>query len=251
MNPGHMNPDRWVQARDILEAALDREPTHREEFVVSACHGDEALFKEVHALLDSLETAPEFMERGPGVAASLDPPPAAIDGLEGRILGPYKLLHRVGSGGMGSVYAAARRDKSFNKIVAIKLIKPGMDSEEVLRRFRNEQQVLAGLEHPNIARLLDGGSTPEGSPYLVMEFVEGTPIDHYCDAHKLSVPERLVLFRSVCAAVQYAHQNLVIHRDLKPRNILVTPQGVAKLLDFGIAKLLRPGYSGDAAFSRT
>src|SRR6266446_8814788 len=139
---------------------------------------------------------------------------------------------------MGAVYLAARADQAFQKEVAIKLIKRGQGSEDVIRRFRNERQILAGLSHPNITRLLDGGTTEDGLPYFVMEFIEGRPINEYCDQRRLSTNDRLLLFLKVCSAVQYAHQNLIVHRDLKPRNIMVTPEGEPKLLDFGIAKIL-------------
>ncbi len=160
-----------------------------------------------------------------------------------RRIGPYKLIRELGRGGMGTVWLAARADEQFEKRVALKVVRAS-DSEEVLRFFRRERQILAGLEHPNIARLLDGGTTDEGLPYFVMEHVEGVPIDRYCDEHKLSVPERLRLFEGVCSAVQHAHRSLVVHRDLKPGNILVTEDGTPKLLDFGIAKLLNPGVAG-------
>ncbi|HEY3586917.1 MAG TPA: serine/threonine-protein kinase [Myxococcaceae bacterium] len=160
-----------------------------------------------------------------------------------RRIGPYKLIRELGRGGMGTVWLAARADEQFEKRVALKVVRAS-DSEEVLRFFRRERQILAGLEHPNIARLLDGGTTDDGLPYFVMEHVEGVPIDRYCDEHKLSVPERLRLFEGVCSAVQHAHRSLVVHRDLKPGNILVTDEGIPKLLDFGIAKLLNPGVAG-------
>jgi serine/threonine protein kinase len=141
---------------------------------------------------------------------------------------------------MGAVYLAARADDQFKKRVAVKLLRRGLDSEDILRRFRHERQILASLDHPNIARLLDGGMTDDGLPYFVMEYIEGTPLDRYCDERRLSTTERLKLFRQVCAAVYHAHQNLIVHRDLKPSNILVTKDGEPKLLDFGIAKLLNP-----------
>src|SRR5207244_2137916 len=156
------------------------------------------------------------------------PPEAA---LAGRRLGPYQVIHRIGQGGMAAVYLAIRADDQYKKRVAIKLIPAGLDSEELLRRFRNERQTLAALDHPNIVKLLDGGATEDGLPYLVMDYVEGTPINEYCDAHRLSTTERLELFRKVCTAVSYAHQRLVIHRDLKPANILVSAEGTPKLLD--------------------
>jgi eukaryotic-like serine/threonine-protein kinase len=165
--------------------------------------------------------------------------------MVGRRIGPYQLLHSIGKGGMGSVYAAARADQEYKKIVAIKLVTSGMGTEDMLRRFRNERQVLAGLDHPCIARLLDGGSTDDGLPYLVMEFVEGLPIDRYCESHHLSLTERLKLFQKVCSAVQYAHQNLVVHRDIKPSNILIGTNGEPKLLDFGIARLMTAEFSAE------
>ncbi len=165
----------------------------------------------------------------------------------GRSFGSYRILNEVGHGGMGAVYLAVRDDDEFKKRVAIKLLRRGMATDDLVRRFRNERQILASIDHPNIARLLDGGTTEEGLPYFLMEYVEGEPIDRYCDGHGLSVGERLELFRTVCAAVHFAHQNLVVHRDLKPGNILVTADGVVKLLDFGIAKLLRPELYSDRA----
>ena len=170
----------------------------------------------------------------------------------GRRIGPYQTLREIGRGGMGVVWLATRADDAYQKQVAIKLVWPGPESGEVLRRFRQERQILANLEHPNIARMLDGGTTEEGWPYVVMEYIEGQSITHYCTAHQLSLNERLQLFRTVCDAVQYAHQNLVVHRDLKPGNILVTEGGTVKLLDFGIAKLLNPDLSpDDSAATRT
>jgi serine/threonine protein kinase/Tfp pilus assembly protein PilF len=155
-------------------------------------------------------------------------------------LGIYQVLRKIGSGGMGSVYLALRADEDFKKHVAIKVIRKGMDSEDIISRFRRERQILSSLDHPNIARFLDGGTTQEGLPYFVMEHVQGVPLTEYCDHHQLNINQCLELFRSVCSAVQYAHQNLVVHRDLKPGNILVTADGTVKLLDFGIAKLLNP-----------
>src|SRR5262249_48581618 len=148
-----------------------------------------------------------------------------------------------GHGGMGVVYQAVRADDEYQKRVAIKLIKRGMDTEDILRRFRNERQILASLDHPNIAKLLDGGTTEDGLPFFVMEYIEGQSLTEYCDSHKLSTSERLKLFLEICAAVQHAHQNLIVHRDLKPNNIVITPDGTPKLLDFGIAKLLNPNLS--------
>src|SRR5215470_93951 len=165
--------------------------------------------------------------------------------MEGRQLSGYRLVREIGSGGMGSVYLAERADGTFHRSVAIKLIRPGMNSAEILNRFGREREILASLDHPNIARLIDGGTTEEGLPYFVMEFVDGQPIQRWCDERKLNITQRIELFRSVCAAVQYAHQRLVVHRDLKPGNILVTKDGTIKLLDFGIAKVLDMAPRGD------
>ena len=159
-------------------------------------------------------------------------------GMEGRQLRGYELIREIGRGGMGTVYLAERTDGTYRKQVAIKIVRAEKDNGEIQERFRREREILASLDHPNIARLLDGGSTEEGLPYFVMEFVDGQPIHRWCDERKLNIGERIELFRNVCAAVQYAHQHLVVHRDLKPANILVTADGTVKLLDFGIAKLL-------------
>src|SRR5205823_3781972 len=153
--------------------------------------------------------------------------------------------------GMGAVYLAERADEQYKKQVAIKLIKRGMDTDSVLRHFRNERQILASFDHPNIARLFDGGTTKDGLPYFVMEYVEGLPINEYCAAHKISLVERLKLFREACAAVSYAHRHTVIHRDIKMSNILVTSEGTPKLLDFGIAKILQPGIESEALMTMT
>ena len=179
----------------------------------------------------------------PPLKTTVNPPSEPV--VERRI-GAYRVLRELGHGGMGTVYLAARADDQYQKRVAIKVVR-GLDSDQIVRHFRRERQILAALDHPNIARLLDGGTTEDGLPYFVMERVEGEAIDSFCDGRKLSVQERLRLFQGVCAAVQYAHQNLVVHRDLKPKNILVDAQGVPKLLDFGIAKLLNPEISGEAA----
>src|SRR5205085_11658989 len=159
----------------------------------------------------------------------------------GQVVDRYRISGEIGRGGMGAVFLADRADDQYQKQVAIKLIKRGTDTDAVLRHFFRERQILARFDHPNIARLLDGGATAEGLPYFVMEYVEGLPIDEYCNAHALSVSERLKLFREVCSAVSYAHRHLVIHRDIQRCNILVTLEGVPKLLDFGIAKILQQG----------
>ena len=169
----------------------------------------------------------------------------------GRRLGSYRIEREIGRGGMGAVYEASRADNEFNKRAAIKLVKRGMDTDFILRRFRKERQILAALDHPHIAGLLDGGTTEDGLPYFVMEFIEGQPLYSYCDNNKLNITERLKLFRSICDAVHYAHQKQVVHRDIKPSNVLVTSAGIPKLLDFGIAKLLNPQLAGDITHDPT
>jgi serine/threonine protein kinase len=171
--------------------------------------------------------------------------------MEGRRIGPYEIMRELGRGGMGVVYLASRVDAAYQKFVAIKVVRPPLAAATVLRRFAEERQILANLDHPNIARLFDGGSTDDGLPYLIMEYVEGRAIDVWCDERKLNVTSRLELFRSVCRAVQYAHQHLIVHLDLKPSNILVTSDGTVKLLDFGIAKLLHQSEEGIASASLT
>ena len=233
-----MTAERWKQVRELFDAATEMPPSQRAEFLASTA--DTELRREVEALLRAYDESSDLLEEP--AAARLAPmlDVTNAEWMAGRMVGHYRLIRRIGSGGMGAVYEAARADREYEKRVAIKLIKPGAYGHTVLHRFLNERQVLAELDHPNIARLLDGGTTPEGMPYLVMEYVDGTPIDRYCDAHRLNITERIDLFRRVCDAVHYAHKNLIIHRDIKPANILVTSAGVPKLLDFGIAKLLDP-----------
>lgn len=159
-------------------------------------------------------------------------------------MGPYRLIEEIGRGGMGTVWLAERDDQAYTKTVAVKLMNRGLHSPELLARFKTERQILASLDHPNIARLMDGGTTESGVPYVVMEHVEGQALDRYCDDNRLSTGQRLLLFNQVCQAVSFAHRNLVVHRDLKPANMLVTADGIPKLLDFGIAKLLDPAGGG-------
>lgn len=240
-----MNSDRLRQVEDILFRLLELPPAQRTTRLSELCAGDDELTREVGSLLAQVDTSGSFLE-SPALGTSLaDLEPALqrddTEDLSGQSIGPYRIEKRIASGGMGSVYAALRADGEYTQRVAIKLVKRGMDSDEILRRFRVEKQALAALSHPNIAHLVDGGVTPDGRPYLVMEFVEGVSIDEYCDAHTLSVRDRVLLLRHVCEAVRFAHQHLIVHRDLKPRNILVTAEGRPKLLDFGIAKVLSPG----------
>jgi serine/threonine protein kinase len=242
-----LTPERWVQIRRIFDGALELPQRDRAAFLRAACAGDGLLRQEVESLLASHDKSTDFLNQPaadlPGaLSRTVDERSSAGVPRVPRV-GPYQLERRIGRGGMGSVWLASRVDHEYQMKVAVKMVKRGMDSTEILRRFRMERQVLAGLDHPNIARLIDGGSTSDGLPYLVMEYVEGTPIDHYCEKRMSSISERLNLFRSVCKAVQYAHSNLVVHRDLKAANILVTRDGTPKLLDFGIAKLIDSEYS--------
>ncbi len=239
-----MNPERWQQVKRILDGALALETSGQSGYLDEACNGDAELRAEVESLLQHHQLAATGFLKQPAIALQeTSSESAAPSPRIGRCLGVYQILEEIGHGGMGAVYRAARVDGQYEKQVAIKLVRGGYDTSFVLERFRQERQILATLDHPNIARLLDGGTTEDGVPYLVMELIEGEPIDQYCDAHSLKVAQRLQLFRQVCAAVQYAHQRLVIHRDIKPSNILVTSDGIPKLLDFGIAKILDPSTS--------
>jgi eukaryotic-like serine/threonine-protein kinase len=235
-----MTPERWEQVKDVLGTALDRPAKERAAWVAEACGDDAALRAEVESLLASDGEANEFMETTARDVVLRSVTQARPEALAGARIGPYKVLSEIGRGGMGAVYLAERSDDAYRKQVAIKLVRGDVDSASAVRRFRQERQILAELDHPNIARLLDGGTTDEGVSYFVMEHVEGVPIDAHCEARKLSVDQRLALFRTVCSAVGAAHRQLIVHRDLKPGNILVTAEGTPKLLDFGIAKLLTP-----------
>src|SRR5713101_5293852 len=239
-----LTPERWQQIKNTFGLALECEPDRQSALLQEVCAGDESLRADVQSLLDAAEgngaaTSEVFQAVSQRSSAQL-PPREADDPMLGRRIGAYRIERRIGYGGMASVYLASRADDEFSKRVAVKILRPDLDNAELLRRFRNERQTLAKLDHPNIVKLLDGGSTDEGLPYLVMDYVEGVPIDKYCDNHKLSTEERLRLFCQICAAVQCAHQNLVVHRDLKPSNILITDDGSPKLLDFGISKVLQP-----------
>ena len=231
-----MHPALWQRVESVCFEAMTRRGAERDAFVAAACDGDEELRREVEAQLVAMETDPDFLETPIARVSDLRGPDA--DGFVNRHLGPYRITRPLARGGMGEVYLATYETEDFRRTVAIKLIRQGFDSEDVVRRFRLERQILASLHHPNIAQLHGGGAAEDGSPYFVMEYVEGLPIDRYCEDHHLGIRERLALFLEVCAAVQHAHQNLVIHRDLKPSNILVTKEGVPKLLDFGIGKVL-------------
>ena len=239
-----MEPARWQQVKGILADALEQgDLAARAAVVERACRADQELRREVESLL---RQQPRGLEQfADGVRKLLGPPDGAGANV-GRRLGAYELTCELGRGGMGVVYLARRADGRFEQQVAVKLLKRGTDTDEVLRRFRAERRILARLEHPNIARLLDGGETDDGLPFFVMEHVDGVALTLFARRHGLSIDARLELFGKVCAAVQFAHQNLVIHRDLKPGNILVTARGEPKLLDFGLARLVG-GDDADAA----
>ena len=237
-----MTRDQWLRIKEIASGALAEPESRRTAYVSSHCGGDDMLRGEVESLVDSASKAATLFESPmvvmAGAAAALEALTQSDSSRIGERVGAYRILHHLGAGGMGSAYLAERADEVFEKHVAIKLIKRGMDTDAVLRRFRHERQILADLDHPNIARLIDGGTTADGLPYFVMEYVEGAPIDVYCETQRLSTRQRVDLMRRVCDGVQHAHDHHVIHRDLKPSNILVTSEGTPKLLDFGISKVL-------------
>ncbi len=254
-----MTPERWRAVKAVLDGAMDRPPADRAAWLDEACAGDPSLRAEAEALLAAETEAPAFFDGSaaefglPVVSLPSDPPDEP--GSSERI-GPYRLLHEIGRGGMGRVFLAERADGQFEQRVAIKRLRRGLDTDDVVGRFLAERQILASLHHPGIARLLGGGVTEAGQPYFVMEYVDGEPITAYCDARRLSVDARLDLFRAVGEAVAYAHRNLVVHRDLKPSNILVMDQGpggrpAVKLLDFGIARLLDADGGADGRLTRT
>lgn len=230
-----MTADRWHRLEELFHAALETGPAARDDFLDRVCGPDMTLRKQLQALLIASEEDHNWVEDAAAEAAS-----DFTSNLLDTTIGPYKIVRELGHGGMGAVYLAVRADDQYRKQVALKLAHAGLKGSSVLTRFRAERQILADLEHPNIARLLDGGATSWGQPYVVMEYVDGVPINDYCNQHALAIPARLNLLLQVCGAVSYAHRKLVVHRDIKPGNILVTSDGTPKLLDFGIAKLLAP-----------
>ena len=229
---------QWQRVKTILADALERpSPEDRTAYLERSCGGDTTLMREVEALLAlSTEKLDELADNTPTAFARAESAQPS-----GRRIGAYEIVREIGRGGMGAVYLAKRADGQFEKEVAIKLLKRGTDTDEILRRFQAERRILARLDHPNIARLLDAGTTDDGLPYFVMEYVVGKRITDFVREKELSVRDRLRLFLKICEAVECAHRNHIIHRDLKPANILVTPEGELKLLDFGIAKLIASG----------
>ncbi len=234
-----MFTERWDEIKEQLIAALEMAPAERSAYLAQIGSVDPDLQKELASLIAShKQTGTDFLDSSVSDFILASPGCGEGSSFIGRRVGCYQIVQLIGTGGMGEVYRAFRADDQYCKQVAIKLVRGGQDSHGVVERFRIERQILANLDHPNIARMLDGGRTEDGLPYFVMELVEGKPIDEYCNEHRLSIRDRLELFTQVCSAVHYAHQRLIIHRDIKPGNILVSAEGVAKLLDFGIAKLL-------------
>jgi len=238
MTPG-AKTDRWKLIQDIFQAAIEIPSSERSEYLDRACAGDRELRSEVASLLENDSVDTDTLHSV--VASDLKGLAEAADGREiGLRVGPYRLVRELDSGGMGIVYLAVRSDDQYFQIVAVKMVRKGMESPALLQRFRAERQILATLTHPNIGAILDGGETEDGRPYIVMEYVEGQPITQASETRALSIRQRVELFRSVCSAVQYAHEKLVIHRDIKPSNVLVTSEGIVKLIDFGISKPLAP-----------
>ena len=234
-----MDRRQWQRIEELFELAHARPAEARRAFLADACGQDVSLRHELEAML-----AAASVDRALAVERFIvdrETDAGAADPLLGSSLGPWRLVSVLGRGGMGTVYRAERADGQYRQQVAVKLVRSGPRDPYAIERFRTERQVLAHLIHPNIAGLLDGGFAPDGTPYLVMELVDGVPITEWCAAGRLSLDARLRLFRVVCDAVQHAHRALVVHRDLKPANILVSRCGNVKLLDFGIAKLLDPG----------
>lgn len=249
-----MNPDRWQKIESIFQAAIDLEIEDRKKFLEKECQEDLDLKAEVEQLLADSDSAESFIEKPvwtdsffvdssakENISDSLEElyeDAFADESLIGKRIGVFELREELGRGGMGAVYLAERADGEFRQKVAVKLIKRGMDSDFIIRRFRHERQILANFEHPYIARLLDGGTTAEGLPYFMMEYIEGKSLYEFCDKKRLNIRERLEIFRQICSAIAYAHERQIIHRDIKPSNILFTKSGMPKLLDFGIAKIL-------------
>jgi serine/threonine protein kinase/tetratricopeptide (TPR) repeat protein len=246
-----MTPERWQQIDQLLDAALQRNAEERGSFLTDSCAGDDSLRREIESLLEAHNRAATFIEASPPVAAEVITDDQ-VKGMIGRTLGHYQIRALLGAGGMGEVWLAEQREP-VRRRVALKVVKAGMNTREVIARFESERQALALMDHPAIAKVFDAGSTPEGAPYFVMEYVAGVPITAYCDRHRLSTRARLELFMHVCDGVQHAHQKAIIHRDLKPSNILVTEMHgrvAPKIIDFGVAKALTLKLTAVTMFTR-
>ena len=229
-----MDEKRWQRIEEVCGEALERPTGDREAFIEGACGDDVALKDIVLSLIHYDEDDPEFLEVPLVVSDDTQPEEGPLP----ERVGPFSVVRLLGRGGMGQVYLCERSGEGFRLRVAVKLIRKGLDADDVLRRFRIERRILASLNHPGIARFLDGGGTEDGRPYFVMEYVDGIPLLDFCDRASSSVEARIRLFLSVCDAVEHAHKRLIVHRDLKPSNVLVTAEGTPKLLDFGVAKVL-------------
>ncbi|MBK6724960.1 MAG: serine/threonine protein kinase [Acidobacteria bacterium] len=241
-----MHTDQWKQIKDVLAEVLAIEPDGRQRFLEES-GVDPELRAEIESLIRFEEESSDLMQLS-AVEFSKDFVADDSSSLAGEEIGPYRLIRELGVGGMGAVYLAERIDGKFQQKVALKLLKREMNTAALRRHFEQEREILASLEHPNIARLLDAGTSDDKIPFIAMEYVDGLPIDEYCDSRGLDLNARLDLFRTVCSAVDFAHRNLVIHRDLKPSNVLVTNDGVPKLLDFGISKIISKEFAdADAA----
>src|SRR5580704_15493265 len=249
-----MEPERWKKIEELYKAAMAQPAEKRADILQNACPGDPELRAEVESLLQAAGDASSFLEGSP-LASAADPGTTQAmfpDEIAGAVIGRYHLLQKIGEGGMGEVWLAEQKEP-VRRRVALKLVKAGMDTREVVARFESERQALALMDHPAIAKVLDAGSTPQGAPYFVMEYVAGVPITTYCDNHRLSTRDRLELFMHVCEGVQHAHQKAIIHRDLKPTNILVTAvdgHPAPKIIDFGVAKALTQKLTADTMFTR-
>ncbi|WP_440999084.1 tetratricopeptide repeat protein [Fodinibius sp. SL11] len=254
-----MEKQQWKKINRIVDTALDLDREERFTYIKKECEGEQALQQKVIEFLESIEQSEtkQFLEGTQAYPKNLARDLSNSDlsksasSMIGQVVGLYKIIELIGHGGMGSVFKAKRTDGVYNKSVAVKILRRGMDTPSNIGRFERERNILANLDHPNIARLLDGGITEDGLPYLVMEYVDGAPLLQYCEKNKLSIENRLALFEQVCLAVQHAHQNAIIHRDLKPSNILVDTKGKVKVLDFGIAKLMEPDKEGATFQTRT
>jgi serine/threonine protein kinase len=234
-----MDTNRWSLIEQVFQGALEKPFAERRQYVADACRNDPELLPEIESLLESDHDAENILRSL--VARDLqEMAKSSIASDLGLHVGPYLLVRELDSGGMGIVYLAVRSDDHYFQIVAIKMIRKGLESPALVERFRVERQILATLNHPNIGAILDGGVTKDGRPFIVMEYVEGQPITLASEDRGLSVRQRVELFRSLCSAVHYAHQKLIIHRDIKPGNVMVTPEGVIKLIDFGTSKPLEP-----------
>ncbi|MCB1025041.1 MAG: protein kinase [Acidobacteria bacterium] len=244
-----MKTEKWKLLNELFHQALEIDADDRAQFLAENCDGDQELIDEINGMITSAETANDIFDESALSSIAKEIP--IDDDLNGKRIGNYEIVREVGRGGMGAVFLAKRVDKEFDQKVAIKIVHDQFANKSLLERFRTERQILASLKHPNIAQLIDGGTTEKGLPYFVMEYIEGETLVDFCDNNKLTTAERLRLFQNICSAVSHAHKNLIIHRDIKPTNILVTKEGIPKLLDFGIAKPFSLNDSSQVTMTQT